>query len=87
MAAPTHNEVEKVLLDLVHDNITRSDASKWACALLAGETEPPAWDAPIEDALSALAVADGLQEPSGWLYGPGDFSEWLAEFRRRVGSN
>ena len=80
---PTYDEVREQFAELASGVISRSDAAAWAASWLKGGREHE--DELLDDALSTLVLADGLQLPDGYLYQKDDFAAWLADFDANVG--
>jgi hypothetical protein len=80
---PSRDEVERKLLDLIEDRITREQASAWASPWVTAE-DPGIDDKAVWDAVGALWGADGPTSDRPYLFGREDFEAWLTEFREKT---
>ena len=82
---PSREEVERKLLDLIEDRITREEASAWASPWVTAD-DPGIEDDAVWQAIGSLWMADGptSDHPYPYLFGREDFEAWLQEFREKT---
>lgn len=72
--------MEKKLVALLNDRISRKSAASWAWPLVSEEhpevTDFPAWDAP-----KSIAACDGTHSDGRYMYDKVSFRAWLEQLR------
>ena len=81
---PSREEVERKLMDLVAERITREEASAWASPWVMAD-DHGIENGPVWNAVEGLYMADSPSIDRPYLYEPVDFEAWLAEFRTKTG--